>query len=307
MSCRDELQSGEDVVGFFDVLLISDGGGDMEPMVVMAAKAAEKVGAELLKAHQNRHKIDLQVESKGLAGLVTRLDRYAEELAIATLKKSYPKHSFLGEEFGLQEGQGEDAEWCWVIDPLDGTQNFVQGFPHFCISIAVQHRGVTQHGVIYDPVRDELFSATRGGGAMMNQRRIRVGDKTALQGTGLTVGHPPKVARNGDVISFAPQHFAALLAVTDAGAQVRRTGSAALDLAYVASGRFDGFFEVGLKPWDIAAGELIVREAGGTVVDCKGGQGSMENGQVIACNMKLLKPLMQNIIPAWGAVAKIGA
>ncbi|MGE8532390.1 MAG: inositol monophosphatase family protein, partial [Acinetobacter guillouiae] len=120
----------------------------MEPMVVMAARAAQLVGQELLKAHQNRHKLDLQ-------------------LTIDTLRKSYKNHSFLGEEFGLQEGKGHDADWCWVIDPLDGTLNFINGFPHFCISIAVQHKGVTQHGVIYDPVKDELFSASRGRGAML--------------------------------------------------------------------------------------------------------------------------------------------
>jgi myo-inositol-1(or 4)-monophosphatase len=276
----------------------------MEPMVVMAAKAAEKVGGELMKAHQNRHKIDLQVTSKGIDGPVTRLDRYAEELLIATLKKAYPKHSFMGEEFGFQEGVGEDADWCWIIDPLDGTQNFVHGFPHFCISIAVQHKGVTQHGVVYDPVRDELFSASKGQGAILNQRRMRISDKPVLDDAFLAVGHPFKAMRNGQVVSFAEQHFASLLAVTQAGASVRRGGSAALDLAYVAAGRVDGFFELGLKPWDIAAGELLVREAGGTVVDARGGQDSMDNGQVIACSMKMLKPLMQTVVPVWGDAAR---
>lgn len=285
----------------------------MKPMVVMAAKAAGIVGNELLRFHKNRHQFNLQVSSKGVDGPVTQLDQYAEQRLIELLKKSYPKHSFLGEEFGLQEGKGDDAEWCWVIDPLDGTQNFVNGFPHFCISIAVQHKGVTQHAVIYDPVRDELFSASRGEGAFLSlgvdlnatdsfldQRRIRVGDKNTLQDSFLAVGHPPKVERHGEIISYAEQHFASLLAVTKAGANIRRAGSAALDLAYVAAGRFDGFFEVNLKPWDIAAGELIVREAGGTVVDARGGEGSMQNGQVIACSMKLLKPLMRTVVPAWG-------
>lgn len=276
----------------------------MEPMVVMAARAAQTVGNEILKAHQNRHKLDLQVESKGINGPVTRVDRYIEELVIATLKKSYPKHSFLGEEFGMQEGQGNDADWCWVIDPLDGTVNFINGFPHFCVSLAVQHKGVTQHAVIYDPVKDEMFSASRGRGAVLNQRRIRMIPKDTLEGSFLAVGHPYAVQRNGEVVSYAEQHFASLLAVTRAGAQIRRGGSAALDLAYVAAGRFDGFFELGLKPWDIAAGELIVQEAGGTVVDVRGGTDSMHNGQVIATSMKLLKPLMQTVVPAWGAAAK---
>ncbi|MFB2537999.1 MULTISPECIES: inositol monophosphatase family protein [unclassified Acinetobacter] len=276
----------------------------MEPMVVMAARAAQTVGQELLKAHQNRHMLDLQVEEKGIDGPVTRVDRYIEQLTIDTLKKSYKNHSFHGEEFGYQEGRGHDADWCWVIDPLDGTQNFIQGFPHFCISIAVQHKGVTQHGVIYDPVRDEMFTASRGRGATLNQRRIRINPKDSLNGSFLAVGHPFKSLRGEEVVSHAEQHFASLLAVTKAGANVRRGGSAALDLAYVAAGRFDGFFEVNLKPWDIAAGELMVREAGGTVVDARGGQDSMENGQVFACSLKMLKPLMQAVLPAWGDSVK---
>lgn len=276
----------------------------MEPMLVMAARAAQTVGQELLKAHQNRHRLDLQVEDKGIDGPVTRVDRYLEQLTIETLKKSYKNHSFLGEEFGFQEGKGHDADWCWIIDPLDGTLNFIQGIPHFCISIAVQHKGVTQHGVIYDPVRDELFAASRGQGATMNQRRIRVAQKESLQNSCLAVGHAYRATRNGEIVSYAEQHFASLLAVTQAGSQIRRCGSAALDLAYVANGRVDGFFELGLKPWDIAAGDLIVREAGGTVVDARGDNHSLDNGQVIATSMKLLKPLMQTVIPAWGDAIK---
>ncbi|MFP8817801.1 inositol monophosphatase family protein [Acinetobacter johnsonii] len=276
----------------------------MEPMVVMAARAAQLVGQELLKAHQNRHKLDLQVEEKGIDGPVTRVDRYLEQLAIDILRKSYKNHSFLGEEFGFQEGKGHDADWCWIIDPLDGTLNFINGVPHFCISIAVQHKGITQHGVIYDPVKDELFSASRGRGAMMNQRRIRVNVKDSLENTFMSVGHAYRAKRNGEVISYAKNHFDSLLNVTEAGAQYRRTGSAALDLAYVAAGRFDAYFELGLKPWDIAAGELIVKEAGGTVVDARGGSESMENGQVLACSMKMLKPLMKAVVPAWGEAAK---
>ena len=276
----------------------------MEPMVVMAARAAQTVGQELLKAHQNRHKLDLQVEEKGIDGPVTRVDRYIEQLTIDTLRKSYKNHSFLGEEFGYQEGNGHDADWCWIIDPLDGTLNFINGVPHFCVSIAVQHKGITQHGVIYDPVKDELFSASRGRGAMLNQRRIRVNVKDSLEKTFMGVGHAFRKVRNGEVVSYAKNHFDSLLNVTEAGAQYRRSGSAALDLAYVAAGRFDAYFELGLKPWDIAAGELIVKEAGGTVVDARGGSDSMENGQVIACSMKMLKPLMQQVVPAWGEAAK---
>lgn len=276
----------------------------MQPMLVMAVRTAQIVGQELLKAHQNRHRLKLQVEEKGIDGPVTQLDRYLEQLTIDNLKKSYKNHSFLGEEFGFSEGRGNDADWCWVIDPLDGTLNFIQGIPHFCISIAVQYKGITQHGVIYDPVRDETFTASRGQGAMLNQRRMRVEAKDSLKNTCLAVGHAYRNTCHGEVVLYAEQHFASLLAVTQAGAQIRRCGSAALDLVYVANNRYAGFFELGLKPWDIAAGELIVREAGGLVVDAQGGQNSLDNGQVIACSIQLLKPLMQTVVPAWGDACK---
>lgn len=271
----------------------------MEPMVVMAANVAKKVGHEILRAHQNRHRLDLAVESKGLDGLVTQIDRYAEELTIATLKESYPNHSYLGEEFGLQEGKGHDADWCWVIDPLDGTQNFVHGVPHFCVSIAVQKNGITEHGVIYDPVRDEMFSASRGRGAVMNQRRLQVSERKTIEGGLFTTGHPYELMVGEERVSFARQHFASLQAICENGGQVRRFGSAALDLCYVAAGRYDGYFEMSLKPWDMAAGELIVTEARGVVVDHKGAPNAMTTGSVFACNVKLLKPLMQLVVPCW--------
>lgn len=271
----------------------------MEPMVVMAANAAKKVGHEILRAHLNRHRLDLAVESKGLDGLVTQIDRYAEQLTIATLQESYPNHSYLGEEFGLQEGKGADAEWCWVIDPLDGTQNFVHGVPHFCVSIAVQKNGITEHGVVYDPVRDELFSASRGRGAVMNQRRLQVSDRKTIAGGLFTTGHPYERMVDNERVGFAKQHFASLQAICENGGQVRRFGSAALDLCYVAAGRFDGYFEMSIKPWDIAAGELIVSEARGVVVDHQGASNAMQTGSVFACNVKLLKPLMQLVVPRW--------
>lgn len=274
----------------------------MEPMVVIAARAAEKVGTEILHAHQNRHKIELDIESKGIDGLVTRIDRFSEELTIETLKSSYPNHSFLGEEFGHQEGRGEDADWCWIIDPLDGTKNFVHGLPQFCVSIAVQHKGVTQHGVVYDPVRDEMFSASRGKGARLNQRRISVTERKTLEGGLFTTGHPYERMKDGAPVSYAAEHFESLRRVHEAGGQVRRLGSAALDLCYVAAGRLDGYFEMSIKPWDIAAGELIVNEARGVVVDHKGAHDAMTTGSIFACNVKLLKPLMQVVVPAWNNV-----
>ncbi|WP_315040629.1 inositol monophosphatase family protein [Faucicola mancuniensis] len=276
----------------------------MEPMVVMAARAAQKVGNEILNAHLNRHKIELNIESKGLDGLVTQIDRYSEELLIATLKESYPNHSFLGEEFGLQEGKGNDADWCWVIDPLDGTHNFVHGLPHFCVSIGVQKNGVTEHAVIYDPVRDETFSASRGKGARLNQRRINVSEHKTIDGGFFTTGHPLERNRADGVHSYAKEHFATLQAICEKGGQVRRLGSAALDLAYVACGRVDGYFEMSIKPWDICAGELIVSEARGTVVDASGAHNAMDTGSIFACNVKLLKPLIQTVVPLWGDAVK---
>lgn len=271
----------------------------MEPMVVILARTAKKVGYEILKAHENRHRFDLGVESKGLDGLVTKIDRYAEELTIETLKENYPNHSFLGEEFGLQMGRGADADWCFVIDPLDGTQNFVHGVPHFCVSIGAQKNGVTEHAVIYDPVRDELFSASRGRGAKLNQRRLQVSDRKELAGGFFTTGHPYERMIDNVRTSFAANHFASLQALCESGAQVRRTGSAALDLCYVAAGRFDGYFEMSIKPWDVCAGELIVTEARGTVVDHRGANSAMTTGSIFASNIKLLKPLMQLVTPIW--------
>ena len=276
----------------------------MEPMVVMAARAAQKVGQEILNAHNNRHKLEFTIESKGLDGLVTEIDRYSEELLIAMLKESYPTHSFLGEEFGLQEGKGNDKDWCWVIDPLDGTHNFIHGLPHFCVSIGVQKNGVTEHGIIYDPVRDEMFSASRGKGARLNQRRISVSEHKTIDGGFFTTGHPLERNRAEGKVSYAKEHFESLQKICEQGGQVRRLGSAALDLAYVAAGRFDGYFEMSIKPWDICAGELIVTEARGTVVDHTGAYNAMQTGSIFAANIKLLKPLMQTVVPVWGSAVK---
>lgn len=271
----------------------------MQPMVVIASDVARKVGHEILKAHENRHRLDFGVESKGLDGLVTKIDRYAEELTISLLKESYPRHSFLGEEFGLQEGKGADKDWCFIIDPLDGTQNFVHGVPHFCVSIGIQYKGVTEHGVVYDPVRDELFTASRGRGAVLNQRRLSVSNRTTIAGGFFTTGHPYERMVGEVRTSYARQHFASLQAICENGGQVRRTGSAALDLCYVAAGRFDGYFEMSIKPWDICAGELIATEARAVVVSHTGANDAMKVGSVFACNPKLLKPLMQTVIPTW--------
>ena len=276
----------------------------MEPMVVMAARAAQKVGQEILNAHNNRHKLEFTIESKGLDGLVTQIDRYSEELLIAMLKESYPTHSFLGEEFGLQEGKGNDKDWCWVIDPLDGTHNFIHGLPHFCVSIGVQKNGVTEHGIIYDPVRDEMFSASRGKGARLNQRRISVSEHKTIDGGFFTTGHPLERNRAEGKVSYAKEHFESLQKICEQGGQVRRVGSAALDLAYVAAGRFDGYFEMSIKPWDICAGELIVTEARGTVVDHTGAHNAMQTGSIVAANINLLKPLMQTVVPVWGSAVK---
>ncbi len=277
----------------------------MEPMVVMASKAAEAAGADLLKAHQNRYKMQLTPSLKGehgIEGWVTHVDQFLDRKIVEMLSKSYPSHSFLSEEGGLVEGS--DPDWCWIIDPLDGTTNFIAGIPHFCISIAVQYKNVTQHAVVYDPVRDEMFAASRGRGMVLNQHKCRLSAKTTLQHTVAMVGRAYSVVADGKVSTFYAEHYQGVMALAEAGVNMRRSGSAALDLAYVAAGRVDFFVELGLKPWDIAAGELLVKEAAGAVVDLQGGYDTLQTGCVLACHASLAKPVLTLLMPSWGKVYK---
>ncbi|MDP2149423.1 MAG: inositol-1-monophosphatase [Parvibaculum sp.] len=263
----------------------------MQPMLNMALRAARAAG-DLIR--QSAEKVDLvDVEAKGINDYVTKVDRAAERAIMDVLQKTYPTHGFLGEETGLRDGKGEGADWLWIIDPLDGTTNFIHGFPQFAVSIAVQHKGVTEHAVVLDPMRREEFTGSRGRGAAMNGRRLRVTSRKNLEGALIGTGFPFRPDQHSNMDNYLGMFRD--VAMQTAG--MRRAGAAALDLAYVAAGRLDGFFEFGLQPWDVAAGDLLIREAGGLVSDFAGGHGYLESGNVVAGNPKLLKSLLTTLAP----------
>lgn len=232
----------------------------MHPMLNTAIKAARRAGSIINRASLDLER--LQVARKGPKDYVTEVDHAAEEAIIDTLRTAYPAHSFLAEESGSVAGEnasGDDPEYQWIIDPIDGTTNFIHGLPQYAISIALMQRGVVTQALVYDPSRDELFTASKGGGAFLNNRRIRVSKRTRVEESLIGTGFPFRQIDNLD------QYLAMLRAVMLKAAGVRRPGAAALDLAYVACGRFDAFFETGLAPWDVAAGSLLISEAGGLV------------------------------------------
>lgn len=254
----------------------------MHPMLNIAIRAARKAGNLIAKNYETPDAVE--ASQKGTNDFVTNVDREAEHLIIETIRKAYPQHTIIGEESGEQAGLEQDVQW--VIDPLDGTTNFVKRLPHFSVSIAVRIKGRTEVAVVYDPMRNELFTATRGQGAQLNGYRLRGSHIKDLNGAILATGFPFK----------AKQHSTSYIAVVSKlftkCADFRRTGSAALDLAYVAAGRVDGFFELGLKPWDFAAGELLVREAGGLVTDFIGGHNYLLSGNVVAGNPRIVKDML---------------
>ncbi|NHL56680.1 inositol-1-monophosphatase, partial [Staphylococcus aureus] len=209
----------------------------------------------------------VETSQKGSNDFVTNVDKAAEAIIIETIRKSYPQHTIITEESGEHAGEEQDVQW--VIDPLDGTTNFVKRLPHFSVSIAVRLKGRTEVAVVYDPMRNELFTATRGQGAQLNGYRLRGSNGRALDGTIIATGFPFKAKQH------ATTYMNILGNMFTECADFRRTGSAALDLAYVAAGRVDGYFEIALKPWDFAAGELIAREAGAIVRDFTGGHNKL--------------------------------
>lgn len=263
----------------------------MQPMLNMALRAARAAGDIIA---QSAERIDLiDVEAKGINDYVTKVDRTAERAIMEVLLKTYPSHGFIGEEGGRRDGNGEGADWLWIIDPLDGTTNFIHGFPQFAVSIAVQHKGVTEHAVVLDPIKREEFTASRGRGAAMNGRRLRVTARKNLEGALLGTGFPFRP----DQHSHLDAYLAIFKDMARQTAGMRRAGAASLDLAYVAAGRLDGFFEFGLQPWDIAAGDLIIREAGGLVSNFAGGHSYLESGNVVAGNPKILKAMLTTLSP----------
>jgi len=258
----------------------------MHPLLNIAVKAARRAGSIINRAALDR--TQLEVRAKQANDFVTQVDKAAEAAIIDIVRQAYPDHAILGEESGAIDGKksGAKAEYRWVVDPLDGTTNFIHGFPQYCVSIAVQHRGATAHGVIYDPSKNELFTSSRGGGAFLDDRRIRV-TKCAQLGEALVgTGFPFKEMSRVDL------YFRQLRAVMQNSAGVRRAGAAALDLAYVAAGRLDAFWEMGLAPWDMAAGALMIQEAGGLVGNLSGDGDYLESGDIAAATPKVFPHLL---------------
>lgn len=258
----------------------------MPPLLNIAVGAARRAG-DLIVRHLDR--LDsLTVEAKQRNDFVSEVDRMAEADIIETIRRSHPDHGILAEESGRHD---TDSDTVWVIDPLDGTTNFLHGFPAFSVSIAVKYRGRLEHGVIYDPLSQELFTASRGGGAQLDGRRIRVSRRRSLEGSLLGTGFP---FRNLDHLT---PYLGMLETVIRQTAGARRAGSAALDLAYVAAGRLDGFFELGLKEWDIAAGRLMIQEAGGLVGAPDGGADVTPDGDIMTANPHLFRALSRVLKP----------
>ncbi len=256
----------------------------MHPVLNIAVKAARRAGSVIARASMDG--TALEVHSKRANDFVTQVDRAAEAAAIDVIRKAYPDHGILAEESG-ESADASRAEYLWIIDPLDGTTNFIHGFPQYCVSIGVRHRGVMTQAVVYDPNKNELFTATRGRGAFLNDRRIRVTRCIRLADALVATGFPFKE------LSRIDRYLGQLRTVMTSSAGMRRAGSAALDLAYVAAGRFDAFWELGLSKWDMAAGSLLITEAGGLVADPQGGQDFMESGDIVAGTPKVFAQLLE--------------
>ncbi len=258
-----------------------------EPIANIAIEAALAAGKLIIRAMQRMDTV--KISEKKPNDFVTETDQRVEQEIIAIIHRAYPSHSILGEESGEQKG---DSDYQWVIDPIDGTRNFIHGFPYFAVSIAVLHKNKIEHGVIYDPIHQELFTASRGKGAYLNQRRIRVGQRKRLEecliGTGFAYRHTDKD-------SPLPSHI--LQSILPICGDIRRAGAATLDLAYVACGRLDGFWEMGLKLWDIAAGILLIKEAGGVVSDLYGSEDYLKTGHVVASNPMIIRQILKTIKP----------
>jgi len=255
------------------------------PFLNTAIEAAHK-GGDLLMKYRDR--IDsIPVERKARGDYASDIDNACEELIRTELKRRYPEHAILGEEQGRSAGD----EHVWLIDPIDGTSNYLHGIPHYAISIALSVKGRIEQAVVYDPVRDELFAASRGQGTTLNSRRVRVSGRITLSTAVLGAAFPFRNRR------LMPAYTAMFSDLFDQCEDIRRAGAASLDLAYVACGRLDGYWELGLKPWDTAAGALLVQEAGGVVMDVTGGDNWLQSGHILAAPFKLITPMRKAIEP----------
>jgi myo-inositol-1(or 4)-monophosphatase len=261
------------------------------PAINVAVKAARQAG-ELMRRQQQQ--VDsIPVTRKARHDYVSDVDRACEAEIVREISRFYPDHAILGEEGGARG----DSEFVWIIDPLDGTSNYLHGIPHFAVSIALQVRGRTEQAVVFDPVRDEMYTASRGGGAFLNNRRIRVSTRPGLENAVLATAFPFRQRQH------TRTYLNILTRLWDSIEDIRRAGTASLDLAYVAAGRVDGFFEIGLKPWDVAAGALLVREAGGVVTDFLGSEHVEASDSVMAAPYKVMTQMRRIIEPRWASRA----
>ena len=251
-------------------------------MLNTAVKAARKAGSIITRSSHDLDK--LTIRRKQQNDFVSEVDHAAEEAVISVLREAYPDHGFLGEESGYHD---KDAEYLWVIDPLDGTTNFLHGNPQYCVSIALLHKGALNQAVVFDPNRNELFTASKGAGAFLNDRRIRVSKTDKIEDALLGTGFPFREVDRLD------EYMKMLENAMKTCSGVRRPGAAALDLAWVACGRLDGFWEMGLSSWDMAAGALLIREAGGLVGDFAGEDKYLDSGRIVAANSKLFAALLR--------------
>ena len=260
----------------------------LHPMLNTAIKAARAAGAIINRASLDLERV--QVNSKAPNDFVTEVDHAAEAVIIDTLLSAYPGHGILAEESGTARG-ARDSEFVWIIDPLDGTTNFIHGLPTYAVSIGLAFRGQIQQAVVYDPARNDLFYATKGRGAFLNDKRLRVSKRTRMADALIGTGFP---FRKGDDLA----HYLRILEmVMKSCAGVRRPGAAALDLCYVAAGWYDAFFETGLSPWDVAAGSLMVTEAGGLVGNFTGESEFLHQREVVAGSPKIYGQLVQMLAP----------
>jgi myo-inositol-1(or 4)-monophosphatase len=258
----------------------------MQPLLNIAITAARQAGDIIIRHLEQLDRI--KINAKNGDEYFSEVDIKAEQAIINTIHKAYPDHGIIAEESG---NQNDSSETTWIIDPLDGTHNYLHGFPFYAVSIAIRVKNRIEHAVVYDPLRHECFSASRGRGARLNDRRLRVSKQTQLSAALLASGFPFRD------VALAQRYLPTFEVMIGKCAGVRRTGSAALDLAYLACGRLDGFWEFGLRPWDIAAGSLLVQEAGGLISDLQGGEDYLRQGDVIAGTPKVFKSLFQTLIP----------
>ena len=259
----------------------------------VAISAAEKAG-EIMRRHL-LHVSSIPVTRKARHDYVSEVDRMCEAEIVNEISHFYPDHDILAEESGLKVGASGETDYLWIIDPLDGTSNYLHGFPHFAVSISQQFKGRTEHAIVYDPIRDEKFTSTRGSGAYMNSERIRVSQRIDLKGAILATAFPFRQRQH------MPVYMDMFNEIWRQAEDFRRTGTASLDLAWTAAGRVDGFFEIGLKPWDVSAGALLVREAGGVVNDFSGNDKVEDSDSILAASYKMMTELRRIIEPRWAA------